>query len=656
MSSPLRRVFAWLGRAGVTFVILLITYVALRLLAPRSWFTTLAGLGGLITGIWLVVRLLRLAMRHAVWRLRNRLIVTYIFIAVVPVLLVVILAALGAWLLSNQLTVYLVTSELDRRIATLQDAAENVGRADQKSRVALADEVRRLNLDRYPGLEAVLGLPSGVQHVPADGAEPQPQSGWNSASGVVVRDNQTFLWAYYKAIDGDVTFSAPLTGDWLADLVPNLGPVRFVRFQMKNGTLGNFNTGSDRGKRTRGSAVTVPPPVSRLDLDLTWFAYVPTLDWASPNQAGPTAIAAVYSRISAVFGAVFNRPADDVESGIVVLIAAVTVLFVIVAIVALVIGVTMTRTITGAVHYLYEGTGKIREGEFGHRIVVSGRDQLGELANSFNQMTENLERLLVVAKEKERLQSEIEIARDVQAQLFPRSVPTLSTLRLKAVCHPARMVSGDYYDYELIHGTQVALTIADVAGKGISAALLMASLQSSLRSQLEDSLEAAVAAGNGASSYTVSTSRLVSRLNRQLHASTSPEKFATFCLGVYDQATSILTYTNAGHLPPMLIRKGSVERLEVNGTVVGAFSFAKFTESQVRLEVDDLLVFFTDGITEPENEYGEMFGEDRLSDLVARNAHRSEDDIIALVLESVRGFARAGEAQDDMTILLARRV
>jgi sigma-B regulation protein RsbU (phosphoserine phosphatase) len=106
----------------------------------------------------------------------------------------------------------------------------------------------------------------------------------------------------------------------------------------------------------------------------------------------------------------------------------------------------------------------------------------------------------------------------------------------------------------------------------------------------------------------------------------------------------------------MLIRKGSVERLDVNGTVVGAFSFAKFTESRVELEANDLLVFFTDGITEPENEYGEMFGEERLSDLVARNAHRSEDEIMNLVLESVRGFARAGEAQDDMTILLARRV
>ena len=352
----------------------------------------------------------------------------------------------------------------------------------------------------------------------------------------------------------------------------------------------------------------------------------------------------------------FHRAADATQEAVRAAMVVVMVIFVVVVIIALAIGVTMTRTITGAVHRLYEGTQRVREGDFSHRIAVSGRDQLGELGSSFNQMTENLERLVVVAKEKERMQSEIEIARDVQSQLFPRSVPELATLRMRAVCNPARMVSGDYYDYELIHGSQVALTIADVAGKGISAALLMASLQSSLRSQLEDSLEAAAAAGNGAAARSVSTSRLVSRLNRQLHASTSPEKFATFCLGVYEETSSVFTYTNAGHLPPMLLRNGMVERLDVNGTVVGAFSFAKFTESRVDLLPGDLLVFFTDGITEPENEYGEMFGEDRLADLVLRNTHRTEDEIIALVLESVRQFARAGEAQDDMTILLARRV
>jgi sigma-B regulation protein RsbU (phosphoserine phosphatase) len=444
-----------------------------------------------------------------------------------------------------------------------------------------------------------------------------------------------------------------LTADGLADLVPNLGPITFAD-KIDLDPLASFDRKSTRGNRPK--TVPVPAPVSRLDSEIFWFATVPTLDWEHPNQMGPDAAIAVRSRVSAVFNAVFNRSSDVAQDYIKILFVADMVIFVVAEIIALAIGVTMTRTITGTVHHLYEGTGKIREGEFSHRILVSGRDQLGELGHSFNQMSENLERLMVVAKEKERLQSEIEIARDVQSRLFPRTVPALSTLRLKAVCHPARMVSGDYYDYELIHGTQVALSVADVAGKGISAALLMASLQSSLRSQLEDSLEAAAASGIGAASHGVSTSRLVSRLNRQLFASTSPEKYATFCLGVYDEASSVFTYTNAGHLPPMLIRNGSVERLDVNGTVVGAFSFAKFTESRVALEKNDLLVFFTDGITEPENEYGEMFGEDRLADLVARNAHRGEDEIMALVLETVRQFARAGEAQDDMTILLARRV
>jgi len=181
VSSQVRRTFAWLGRVGVTFAILLLAYIALGLLAPSGWFTTLIGLGAITIGVWLAVRLLRLAMRHAVWRLRNRLIVTYVFIAVVPLLLLLTLAALGGQLLLRQLAVYMVTNELDRRIAILQNAAENIGHAEVKSRLALAEEVRRVNLDRYPGLEIVLGQ----QRVPADGVEPPPKPGWNSAHGVL---------------------------------------------------------------------------------------------------------------------------------------------------------------------------------------------------------------------------------------------------------------------------------------------------------------------------------------------------------------------------------------------------------------------------------------------------------------------------------------
>jgi len=282
------------------------------------------------------------------------------------------------------------------------------------------------------------------------------------------------------------------------------------------------------------------------------------------------------------------------------------------------------------------------------------------LSESFNRMTENLERLLVVAKEKERLQSEVEIAREVQSQLYPRVVPQTRTLRLTAVCHPARMCSGDYYDYEVIRDSQIAIAIGDVAGKGISAALLMATLQSSLRSQLQSALEIAAAAGNGSGighvMPFVSTSHLVSRLNNQLYAYTSPEKYATFCFGIFDEPTGIFTYTNAGHLPPLLVRDGAAERLDVNGTVVGAFPFAKYDESRIELKPSDLLVCYTDGITEPENEYGEMFGEDRLIDLIARNSHLNDEQVVEVVLDGVREWMAADELPDDMTILLARRV
>ena len=154
----------------------------------------------------------------------------------------------------------------------------------------------------------------------------------------------------------------------------------------------------------------------------------------------------------------------------------------------------------------------------------------------------------------------------------------------------------------------------------------------------------------------ISTSKLVSNLNHQLFGSTAPEKYATFFFGVYDEPTSTLTYTNAGHLPPYLVRDGKATAFEVNGMVVGAFPFAEYGESQIRLESNDLVVCYTDGITEPENEYGEMFGEERLIDLVVRNAHLPEAEIADLIVEAVRQWTSSEELQDDMTLLLARRV
>jgi phosphoserine phosphatase RsbU/P len=329
----------------------------------------------------------------------------------------------------------------------------------------------------------------------------------------------------------------------------------------------------------------------------------------------------------------------------------VAVAFLIVAIAGLAIGISMSRSITGAVHSLYAGTQRVLRGDFSHLIQVKGSDQIAELSTSFNTMTQNLERLLVVAKEKERMEAEIEIARGVQDQLYPKAPPVFESLRVLGGCSPARMVSGDYYDYQLVDG-KLAIAIGDVAGKGISAALLMATIQAAMRMELRASVQMAAPSMNG---NRFSTARMVSELNQQLHATTSPEKYATFFFAIYDQVTGLLTYTNAGHLQPVLFRDGAATLLDVNGTVVGAFPFSTYEESKVELRPGDLLVCYTDGITEPENEYGEMFGEERLIELVSKNVDRDEAQIIESVMESVRQWTGVPELSDDMTVLLARK-
>jgi sigma-B regulation protein RsbU (phosphoserine phosphatase) len=182
----------------------------------------------------------------------------------------------------------------------------------------------------------------------------------------------------------------------------------------------------------------------------------------------------------------------------------------------------------------------------------------------------------------------------------------------------------------------------------------MATIQSAMRMELHGSLR--TAAPGGKVVHSLSTAHVVSDLNQQLHQNTPTEKFATFCFGIYDEITGLFTYTNAGHLPPILIHNGAATRLNVNGMVVGAFPFATYDQSQVQLQRGDLLVFFTDGITEPENEYGEMFGEDRLTAVFVKNADRPEQDIIAAVMEAVRQWSVSPERQDDMTLLVARRL
>lgn len=656
--------FRKLGRLQAVTAGALILYFLLAWLAPERAITVIAELVLVVCVFWLAIRAIRAGIRHALWGLRNRLLVTYLFIAVVPVLLIGSLALLAGWGLASQLSVYLATSELDRRITSLRFANEQLAKEPPNSwKAAMQGMSDSFFSKQFPGIHFLARKGNMTVRWPENTTQ-SPPAGWPDTSGIVSIDGQPFLWANTIRGDAALTVYAPLTRRFLSQMVPGIlvspagadvigegekskpGGITVIRLR------GSTYRISERpGDDTGGGSLS--PPVNRFDVELNWFAQLPISVWEKPAEKSILFLG-IRTRPSVLMGIVSSQKLGELNGIVPYLIAGFAVLFLVVELIALVIGISLTRTITHAVHALYQGTQKVIEGNFSHRIRVLRNDQLGELTTSFNVMTGQVERLLAIAKEKERMQTELEIAREVQNQLYPRVVPSVKGLRLTASVKPARMVSGDYYDYLTLDPSRVALSIGDVAGKGISAAILMATLQSSIRAHLRSTAEAAAVVG-GAPKTQLSTAHFVSELNQHLYAFTTPEKYSTFCFGIYDDDTSLFTYTNAGHLPPILIREATARPLEVNGMVVGAFPFAKFEESSIELRTGDLLLCYTDGITEPENAYGEMFGEERLIELVTKNAASDEAKIIEIVMGAVQEWAGAVEQFDDMTILLARR-
>lgn len=642
-----------LGRLGIAFIVLLVVYAGLSLLAPNSGFTRPVAVTFYITGILFALQLARQNARRIIWRLRNRLIVAYLFIAFVPIVLIGILSSLVGWELVGGTAVYLVSSELDRRSNAMDGVAHLLAEVPAEKRENTIHDVIPYMEHLFPSVTlAIRG--KDVYTYPAGSEAPSAPSGWKDASGLVLKDGQLHAWAHVTRAGTEVTFLAPITRSLLADLSPGIGQVSLISFDSTTpGSAAKLPPSATKGRR----ATPLPEPANRLDVPVDGFRPIYFAYWDAPQKQDQWLLV-VRTRPSIVLGTVF-APVDRTGFLVAVFVFFASLLL-LVWVVSFLMGISLTRTITSAVHNLYDGTERVKGGDFAHRIAVEGNDQLAELALSFNGMTENLERLIVVEKEQQRLQSELAIAREVQNQLFPRAIPAMKTLELTGVCHPARMVSGDYYDFVRVHDSNVAVAIGDVAGKGISAALLMASIQSIMRTQLTAGVPvhagAAHGGGNGGWHADLSVAELVSQLNKQVCANTAPEKFATFYFGLYNDDSRVLTYTNAGHLPPILMREGKAERLEVTGTVVGAFPFASYEEKTVQLRPGDLLVAFTDGIVEPENEYGEPFGEENLVDLLARYGHRESNEIIARIMETVEQWTGSSELYDDMTLLVARGI
>jgi len=645
--TAVRQVLRRLGKSGIAFAVVLALYLALyfsgRVVQAFLTLFVLVPLGAI-----LLFRGVRFVQRHSLWSVRNRLLFVYGLIGVLPILLLLVLVGLSLWGLTNDLAIYLATSALERKLDPLNGAVDGLSRMPSQQRAMVAGEMEDAFSRTFPGIAIYVRDENGSHRYPLDSPVFNLDPSWRDAHGLLFWRNRFYGWALRADGQTQVSALAPLSNELVENLVPNLGVIALIEVKRSKGKpVLSLSLEDPAGSNSESPAhlrLHLPPAVSTFDVPVFLPSTVQHYHFDTPNRTHE-GVLWVYSRPSAVLSSFLSK-SETLRGTLALLFIAVVILFLIVEAVAVTIGVSLSHRLTTSVNQLYEGTRRVLLGDFHHRIPVRDRDQLGDLSESFNQMTSNLERLFSVEKEKERLQTELEIAREVQNQLYPKEAPPMRGLKLTVCCDPARMVSGDYYDYQEIAGGKMAFAIGDVAGKGISAALLMATIQAGLRAQIslnQPNTELCV-------------SLVVSRLNKQIFANSAPEKYATFFFATFDEATSKLTYTNAGHLSPLLFRNGEVQSLDSNGTVVGAFAGAVYDESTITLHPGDLLLCYTDGITEPENPYGEMFGEERLIDLVKKHTHRDDREILQIILEAVRSWTGSPELQDDMTLLLAREV
>ncbi len=243
---------------------------------------------------------------------------------------------------------------------------------------------------------------------------------------------------------------------------------------------------------------------------------------------------------------------------------------------------------------------------------------------------------------REVLNREMEIAREVQQRLFPQTLPPVEGLEYAGACRPALGVGGDYYDFLALSGGRLGIAIGDVSGKGVPAALLMASLQASVRGQAQ---------GGSAN-----LAGLMETVNRLVFDASPANRYATFFYAEYEAGARRLRYVNAGHNPPMLFRCADLLRLETGGPVVGMFRAARYEEGEVQLEPGDTLVLFTDGISESMNGADDEWGEDELAQATRRLLGQPAAETIARIMEAADRFAAGGPQHDDMTLVVMRAV
>ncbi len=700
-----------LGKTTLWFAYLAAALEVLRLIFRSAPGGFLSGWATFISLVFITCALLlglRWIRQKFMWRLRNRLIVTYVFIGVIPVLLLLVMVFVAGYLFAGQFATYVATSDLQSELqhlhATNRSLAAQFRALARQGRLSpeLAGEIASASNENFRH-RSVTVWDGDKGFVLAEGGSATPPPIKASAAlhgdfgGFVLDNNRLYLRAVKRLDEGThrlvVISNMPITAELLRKTTAQLGTVSLSpeeetasapdgAAKSPSGQVSATGKGDkvvldlgsshstyniSRAEPGHVEAGNLPPPSNALDIHVPFGTRFDVVDWATGKSV--SFLMLVDTRPSRIYATLFSTLGDKAGIFLDALIG-IGIFFGVIELIALFVGVRLTRSMTKSVAELYTATQHVNRGELSHQIRIRTRDQMAALEQSFNSMTQSLSNLLAEQKEKHRLESELAIAHEVQALLFPADLSGLRSLEVHGVCRPARTVSGDYYDFIPLSESRLVLAVGDISGKGISAALLMATVHAFVRAYslepertltsvavgagISDSNTLAASARRNDENGELSPGVLMATLNYQLFRSTPPEKYATMFLGCYDAGSSSLTYSNAGHLPPLLLGcSGEVRRLETSGTVVGLFDGMSYDESAVAMQPGDIFVAYSDGITEPENEFGE-FGEARLIELILQHRDQPLSRISEVVTTAVADWIAGGEQPDDVTLVLAR--
>ncbi len=650
----------------------------------------------LFAGAYGLTRLAVWGKRRLLWRVRRKLILSYVFVGVVPALLVITFFLLAGLILLFNVSSYLVQSRVrsltDQARFLAQTAQLEVQRSATAANVGEALERRQSSTEtRYPYLSlAIVPVSDLTCQVGAAGAARIPRS--LPAALPIAAGPWAHLevpqslpkWIPCDGFAGIVAFEVPpdlaagteggtrlvMRAVALPEVAnPAWGVVLDMPLSMaieqrifdETGIrMGEIAAELDEGRRPAlGRAFENRPqdlpnaPIFSLRMQ-RWVAFLDFVDWNTGNpESASVAIQInvweIYNRISVVSQA--SVGSMTFGQLLLLVLAVIGALFLIIQFVALVIGFVLARQITGAVHDLFTGTQHVRAGDFAHQIPVRARDQLGELAESFNLMTGEVTTLLGEMAEKGRMEQEMFAARAIQQKLLPAGPLRVTGLAMSAFCEPAREVAGDYYDFLPITDTMTGVLIADVAGKGLAAGLYMAQLKVIVQSLARLHHE---------------PKEFLSAVNRVVSANLDAASFITMTYGVIDVERREMTFARAGHCPlihvpadqppgrrkaRLLVPDGLVVGLQIDdGTIFDGL----LQEQTISLAPGDLVVWFTDGISETMNEAFDCFGEERLAQVVEQYAHLPFDQLRSYILAELRAFAAGADQHDDMTMILMK--